>query len=562
MSAVGRHRENIRVAAVWCPDWPAVAAARAEGIGVERALAVLAGGTVVACNASARAAGVRRGMRRRDAQFRCPELLVRDADQGRDGAEFERVARALDEVVAGTELLRPGLVVLSAPGALRYYGGVDRLVEVLVGAVADVDVECLVGIADELPTAVLAAREGACLEPGEDADYLSALPLGILSAEQALLAGPELDELIDLLRRLGVRTLGAFANLSAKDVATRFGAFGTAAHRICRGERWRLPSVSGPPPGLEVEERCDPPLERVDQAAFVGRRCAVRMHGLLAAAGVACVRLAVVAALEDGREVRRVWRCAEPLSAEATADRVRWQLDGWITGAGAPGGERRSVEKGEPVDAGERPGAAITSLVLEPLEVVPAGELQEGLWGTAGLAESRARRALQRVQGLLGTEAVRVVEPAGERAPARQVVTAAYGEVVEKTSADVAWPGRISGPVPSVVQPPRSYRLLVDIGGERRKVPLGEGLEIVDGRGAAIAAGRRGLLTARPELLRLGAHRLDLMGWSAPWPEDGGWWSGRGEPRVRMQIAPVGTAPLLVSAIADTTTWHVEGIYE
>ena len=39
----------------------------------------------------------------------------------------ETVARALDGVVAGTELLRPGLVVLSAPGALRYYGGVDEL---------------------------------------------------------------------------------------------------------------------------------------------------------------------------------------------------------------------------------------------------------------------------------------------------------------------------------------------------------------------------------------------------------------------------------------------------
>ena len=127
MSAVGRHHENIRVVAVWCPDWPAIAAARAESIGVEQPLAVLRGGAVMACNAPARAAGVRRGVRRRDAQFRCPELIVREVDPGRDTAEFEPVARALDGVVAGTELLRPGLVVLSAPGALRYYGGVDEL---------------------------------------------------------------------------------------------------------------------------------------------------------------------------------------------------------------------------------------------------------------------------------------------------------------------------------------------------------------------------------------------------------------------------------------------------
>ncbi|WP_333620235.1 DNA polymerase Y family protein [Dietzia sp.] len=560
MSAVGRHRENIRVVAVWCPDWPAIAAARCEGIGVEEPLAVLSGGMVLACNAPARAAGVRRGVRRRDAQFRCPSLLVRDVGPGRDSAEFEPVARALDAVVAGTELLRPGLVVLSAPGALRYYGGVEELVEVLVGAVAEVDVECLVGLADELPTAVLAAREGACLEPGGDAAYLAPLSLSMLAAEQALLAGPELDELIDLLRRLGVHTLGAFAELSPRDVATRFGSFGAAAQRICRGERWRLPSVSSPPPGLEVVERCDPPLDRVDQAAFVGRRCAVRMHGMLAAAGMACIRLAVVAELEDGRRVRRVWRCAEPLSADATADRVRWQLDGWITGAGAAAGAAGGAVGGG--DEEERPGAAIVSLLLEPLEVVPAGELQEGLWGSSGLVESRARRALQRVQGLLGTESVRVAAAIGGRAPSRRVGTTAYGDAFDAPPADVAWPGQITGPAPSVVEPPSSYRLLIDIGGERRLVPLGSGLGVLDARGIEVAPGPRGLLTARPEGLRIGSYRLDLSGWSAPWPEDTEWWSGAGALRLRMQVAPVGAAALLLSAEAGSAVWNVEGVYE
>lgn len=554
MSAVGRHHENIRVVAVWCPDWPAIAAARAESIGVEQPLAVLHNGAVMACNAPARAAGIRRGVRRRDAQFRCPELIVRDADPGRDTAEFEPVARALDGVVAGTELLRPGLVVLSAPGALRYYGGVDELVEVLVAAVAEVDVECLVGIADEMPTAILAAREGACLEPDADADYLAPLPLGLLAAEQALLAGPELDELLDLLRRLGVRTLGAFAEIAPRDVATRFGSFGTAAHRICRGERWRLPSVSSPPPGLEVAETCDPALERIDQAAFVGRRCAVRMHDQLAAAGVACIRLAVVARLEDGREVRRVWRCAEPLSAEATADRVRWQLDGWITGAGS--GTTRDDDGVE-----QRSGAAIVSLVLEPLEVVAAGKLQEGLWGSAGLAGARARRALQRVQGLLGTESVRVAAAAGGREPARQVDTVAYGEDFAPGRVDITWPGQITGPAPSVVSPPKSYRLLVTESGERRLVPLGEGVELLDRQDHAIVAGERGLLTGEPVRVRLGTLGLGVSGWSAPWPDDGDWWHG-GALRVRMQIAPVGAAALLLSAVTGASRWSVEGVYE
>lgn len=550
-------REDIRTAAVWCPDWPAVAAARVAQIGPERPLAVLGHRGVLACNAPARSAGVRRGLRRRDAQFRCPELAVVDADPGRDAAEFEAVARVLDTVVAGTELLRPGLVVLGAPGALRYYGGVEELVSALVGAVAEIDVECLVGIADELPTACLAAREGVCLPAGVDADYLADLPLQLLAAEPALLGGPELEELLDLLRRLGIRTLGAFARLDPRDVATRFGSLGIAAHRIARGERWRLPSVSSPPPGLEVAEECDPPLERVDQAAFVGRGLAVRLHAGLAAAGVACVRLAVVARLADGRAVRRVWRCAEPLSAEATADRVRWQLDGWITGGALSG------------TSAETAAGAIAELCLEPLEVVPAGHLQEGLWGAAGLSDGRARRALQRVQGLLGTESVQVVAATGGRGPEQQIATVAYGEILPvQAGQEGPWPGMLTGPAPAVVAPPPTYRLRVEREGRWHLVPLGAGVELLDTGGVAVRAGERGLLSASPARLRWTAPgarsaigELDLSGWSAPWPVDEAWWRG-GELRLRMQVAPVGAAALLLSAAAGATVWNVEGVYE
>ncbi|EUA52798.1 putative uMUC domain-containing DNA-repair protein [Mycobacterium xenopi 3993] len=48
------------------------------------------------------------------------------------------------------------------------------------------------------------------------------------------------------------------------------------------------------------------------------------------AAGVGCTRLAINAVTANGEELQRVWRCAEPLTEDATADRVRWQLDGWL----------------------------------------------------------------------------------------------------------------------------------------------------------------------------------------------------------------------------------------
>ncbi|EFV91463.1 hypothetical protein ES5_10846 [Dietzia cinnamea P4] len=360
--------------AVWCPDWPAVAAARAEGHGLHLPLAVIGPRGVLACNAVARAVGVRRGLRRREAQFRCPELVVVAADPARDAAWFEPVVQALDAVVPGIEVLRPGLFVFSAAGALRFHGGVEQVVTRVVDAVAAAGVECQVGLADELPTAVLGARGSALLEPGGDTDYLAGLPVEALVVEPALGDPEVLSELVGLLHRLGVRTLGDFAALPPRDVATRFGEAGSVAHRIARAVPWRPPSVTAVPTGSAVEHRCDPPLERVDEAAFLGRRLAGELHAVLAAAGVSCLRLSITARVEGGTEVNRVWRCSSPLTPEGTADRLRWQLEGWLTGTAITGGT----------------GGAVTALVLEPVEVVPAGRVQEGLWGEAGLAEARS----------------------------------------------------------------------------------------------------------------------------------------------------------------------------
>ena len=143
---------SARVMAVWCPDWPTVAAARAEGHGLHLPLAVVGPRGVLACNAVARAVGVRRGLRRREAQFRCPELVVVAADPARDAAWFEPVVQALDAVVPGIEVLRPGLFVFSAAGALRFHGGVEQVVTRVVDAVAAAGAECQVGNSSARPT--------------------------------------------------------------------------------------------------------------------------------------------------------------------------------------------------------------------------------------------------------------------------------------------------------------------------------------------------------------------------------------------------------------------------
>ncbi|KXP00800.1 DNA polymerase Y family protein [Tsukamurella pseudospumae] len=522
-----------RILALWCPDWPAAAAAADADLAPDRPVAVLHGNRVVACNAAARADGVRRGMKRRESQARCPDLHVAQADEGRDARIFEPVAGAVAALIPLIEVLRPGLVVIPARGAARFFGGEEQAAERLVDAASSVGAESLAGIADEVFTAALAARRGVVVPPGESAAFLAPLAIAELGAEPAL-ATEDRADLIDLLRRLGLRTLGVFAALSATDVATRFGVDAIAAHRQARAVADRPPSTAVLPPGLEAELRPDPPIGRVDAAAFAGRALASELHEKLSAAGMACLRLEVSAIAENGERHTRIWRCAEPLTPDGTADRVRWQIDGWLTGGrGRQGG----------------PGAPIVLLRLEPVEVVDAGALQAGMWGDEGDGAARFRRALVRVQGLLGGESVRMGVRSGGRGPAERVTWVPLGdETVPARDPDAPWPGRMPEPAPAVLI-------------------TGAAVTMTDAAGDAVRVTERGGFTGEPTHLTWGSRDWVLSWWAGPWLVDERWWApdAAAEPRARAQVllepAPGrddGRALLLQYAGG----WEVEGVYE
>ncbi|QYN34994.1 DNA polymerase Y family protein [Pseudonocardia sp. DSM 110487] len=403
-----------RVLALWSPDWPVTAAAMAAHVPPHLPAAVVVANRVLACSAVARAQGVRRGLRRREAQARCPDLAVLARDPDRDARAFEPVVAAVEELAPGVEVVRPGLVALTAQGPAGWFGGEQEAAEALVDHVAArTGVESQVGVADGLFAAVLAARRALAVAPGDTPAFLA--PLGVEELDRE----PDVDrsELVGLLRRLGLRSLGAFAVLDAEDVASRFGADAVHCHRLARGLDPRPPVRRAPPEELAVEIELDPPVDRVDAAAFAARGLAERLHRTLASHGLSCTRLGVAAHTVGGEELHRIWRCAEPLTPAGTVDRVRWQLDAWLT--------RRRRSGDLPDEAGD---GAVARLRLVPEETVTAGALQLGLWGDVGESDERAGRALVRVQALLGPESVVTAVLVGGRDPAEQVRLVPWGD--------------------------------------------------------------------------------------------------------------------------------------
>jgi protein ImuB len=544
-----------RMVVVWCPDWPVVAA----GAPPASLTAVVHANRVIACSAAARAEGVRPGLRRREAQSRCPELELLAADPARDARAFEPVLAAIERLTPWVEVLQPGECAFPARGAARYHGGEPALAVTVTAAVhAALGGGCRVGIADGTFAAGLAARSQAIVPPGGSRAFLAPLPVATLDR----------PDLTDLLVRLGLRTLGDLAALPRASLTTRFGPEGARAARLAGGLDEQPRAARRPPPDLRVAAELDPPADRVDVAAFTAKTLADELVARLDRLGLACARLRIEAETDRGERLSRVWRYdpapVPPLpagpdpvprsaaarragppdprssgglglsppdppsrrTAAAMAERVRWQLEGWLTGR-----------------ADRLPGA-LTRLALAPDEVVPDRGRQLGFWGEETEAGQRAARALARIQGLLGPEAVHTAHLRGGRDPADRVTLTPAPD--PPAPGAVPWPGQVPAPAPAIVY------------AEPRPA------EVVDVTGAAVAVDGRGLLGSLPNRVRiLGRGRAwsAITAWAGPWLVDERWWDPAAHRRlVRLQATTdQGVAYLLRLAGGR---WWVEAIYD
>jgi protein ImuB len=393
-------------------------------------------------------------------------------------------------------------------------------------------VEIQAGIAEGTFAAMLAARAGRIVPAEGTAAFLGGMDINALDR----------PELVDLLRRLGIRTLADFAALPAGDVLARFGFDAAYAHRLASGVDGRPLAVRRPPPDVVVAGEYDPPLERVDMAAFAARALADQLHERLAGHGLAATRLGIEAHTAAGEELHRVWRHDGLLDAGALADRVRWQLDGWLTGTGRTrlGPGRDAPGSGGHLPA--RPTAGIDRLRLIPEGLVRYAGMQPGLWGELGAADERAHRALVRVQGMLGPDSVFTAVLGGGRGYAERVRLIPWGD--EKPTDDgQPWPGRLPAPAPATV--------LAE--------PAPIAVRTADG--ALLQVDPRLALTGPPATVHIGRTWTGVEGWAGPWPADERWWAPEEASRlVRLQLTLADGRAVLVAARAGA--WYLEAEYD
>ena len=240
------------------------------------------------------------------------------------------VVRAVEELVPRLVLERPGQLSFPTRGPSRYFGGDDTLATRIVARVHELGVaDVRTGIAEGTFAAGLAARgtEERALDvlvvpPGESPAFLAPWPVTVLAGSVDAAYGGGTD-LVDLLARLGLRTLGAFAELPA--------AVGARAFRPSR--RARAPARVRPGGARTGGDRPTRGVARVDRArpaGDAGRRSRVRGEdarrphaGTTRRAGVVLrARVVVEAETEHGERLTRCWRHEGALTPSALVARV------------------------------------------------------------------------------------------------------------------------------------------------------------------------------------------------------------------------------------------------
>ncbi|MCA1662244.1 MAG: DNA polymerase Y family protein [Novosphingobium sp.] len=219
-----------RILAIWCvrlalDRWrlnePALEGC-GEGQGADAVPLVLVAETahgprIEAANRAAQEAGAHPGMRLADARALCPEIAVRASDPAGDLAFLEQLALWAQRWGPWSALDPPDGLVVDVTGAAHLFGGEGALLADAAHAFARRKLAVRLAIAPTAGAAWALAHCGpprAILSSDEDgATGLGELPVAALRLD---------DDVLLLLRRLGLKRIGDLAGIARSALARRF----------------------------------------------------------------------------------------------------------------------------------------------------------------------------------------------------------------------------------------------------------------------------------------------------------------------------------------------------
>jgi nucleotidyltransferase/DNA polymerase involved in DNA repair len=193
------------------------------------------------------------------------EPLSEERSDGSTLRDYLRVLDVLGALCPFVEPVRLGLCTLPLRGPSRFFGGDEAVFAAVRQSVRDVlGREVSLGVAEGLFCAELAARQETVVPSGETTAFRRRQPLAALGHKELTTTG----------RRLGLHTVGDFADLDAARVAERFSAVVRVLQRVARGELAELPGQRDTRLAARLRSARGDDVVGDEQVSFFGQRSA------------------------------------------------------------------------------------------------------------------------------------------------------------------------------------------------------------------------------------------------------------------------------------------------
>jgi protein ImuB len=242
---------------------------------------------VVAVNAAARAAGIRRHQLISAALALAPDVAMCDRDAAAEEASLAEVATLLLAFTPNASLARPNAVLAEIEGSVRLFGGLPSLLRQLMAQARSRGFDVALALAPTPTAALLLARAGYAT-PVLDREALPAM----LSPLSLALLDFDADALATL-KAAGVTTFGAAQALPRAGFARRFGqcVVDTLDRALGRAPDPREPYV--PPPRFERRLPLGAPVDSVEALGFGVNRLVNDFASWLLSRGLGVVRMSL-----------------------------------------------------------------------------------------------------------------------------------------------------------------------------------------------------------------------------------------------------------------------------
>jgi protein ImuB len=193
------------------------------------------------------------------------EPLSEERPDGSTLRDYLHILDALGVLCPFVEPIRLGLCTLPIRGPSRFFGGDEAVFAAVRQSVRDVlGLEVSLGVAEGLFCAELAARQAVVLSVGQTTAFRRSQPLAALGHKELATTG----------RRLGLYTVGDFADLKSASVAERFSATVRVLHRVARGELAELPGQRDTRLAARLRSARGEDVVGDEQVGFFGQRSA------------------------------------------------------------------------------------------------------------------------------------------------------------------------------------------------------------------------------------------------------------------------------------------------